>query len=198
MRETDSRELLHRQFAHGQPYEDYKSTMRENRDIITAVEREVRLDAACLEALTALPGPIRALAIVEDWCRDSVDNLPILARLAEASGKLDLHVFSKDQHPDLMALYLKEGKYESLPVFAFLDGDFNELGRFIERPDSVTELRARLKREHGAPPAPLSQLAEDQRAPVRQMIEDIRVETRPFATAEVQRELRPIFTRALR
>lgn len=179
----DRRDLLRSRFDHGLDYAGYKATMRENRDVIDTVEDQVVLDHSCLEALSALPRPIRAIAIVEDWCRDSVDNLPMLALLAEASGKLDLRIFSKDEHPDLMALYLKEGKYESLPVFAFLEEDFEEIGRFIERPDSVTELRARLKRERGAPQA----------AAPRELVEAIRRETRPFATAEVQRELTDIF-----
>lgn len=192
---TDRRQLLASRFEQGLSYEAYKATMRENRDVVAAVEREVQVDDDCVEALRARPRCLRTLAIVEDWCRDSVDNLPIVAALAAASGKLDLRVFGKDANPDLMALYLKEGKYESLPVFVFLGPDFDELGRFIERPDRVTELRDRLKKERGAPKAPLSELPADQRAGVRQLIEDIRIETRPFATAQVQRELTDIFRR---
>ena len=186
-------ELVREVFDHGLRYADFKTAMRENRDVIAQVEESVVLDPKALEALAQ---PLRALAIAEDWCRDSVDNLPIVAKLAEASGKLDLRVFTKADNPELMAAFLKEGKYESLPVFAFFDSDFHELGRFIERPDSVTELRARLKRERGGSEVPMSLLPDDQKAAARTLIENIRLETRPFATAEVQRELAAIFRRA--
>jgi len=183
-------------FDSGRRYGEWKAAMRENQEVIAEVEGEIELSPSAEEALRRLARPLRALAIAEDWCRDSVDNLPIVAALAEASGKLDLRVFTKAEHPELMALFLKEGKYESLPVFAFFDEDWRELGRFIERPDSVTELRARLKRERGGPDMPMSQLPEAERARVRGLIEDIRRETRAFATAELQRELTAIFERA--
>jgi hypothetical protein len=41
-----------------------------------------------------------------------------------------------------MQPYLKEGKYQSIPVFVFYDSDWNELGHFIERPADVTKLMA--------------------------------------------------------
>jgi thioredoxin family protein len=167
--------------------------MRENRDVVAQVEREITLDRACLEALERLREQLRVLVLAEDWCRDSVDNLPILMALAVASGKLDVRIFSKEQAPELMALYLKDGKYESLPVFVFLADDFSEIGRFIERPDTVTELRGRLKRERGGSDLPMSALPDQERATVRQLIEEIRLETRPIATAEVQRCLTTLF-----
>ena len=34
-----------------------------------------------------------------------------------------------------MDQYLNNGQYKSIPTFVFLDGDFNELGVWIERPD---------------------------------------------------------------
>ena len=193
---TDRQDLLRRRFVDGVRYATFKAAMRENRDTIEQIERDVALDPDCLERLRALPEPLRALAIAEDWCRDSIDNLPIVARLAETSGKLDLRVFTKEQAPELMALYLKDGKYESLPVFVLFDGEFNEVGRFIERPDSVTELRAQLRRERGDSKLPMSQLPEDQLAANRKLIEDIRIETRAYCTAEVQRELGKIFDNA--
>ena len=43
--------------------------------------------------------------------------------------------------PDLATRYLNHGRFESLPVFAFFDADWNEVGVFIERPVAVTERR---------------------------------------------------------
>ena len=84
----------------------------------------------------------------------------------------------------------------------FFDQDFRELGHWIERPASVTEVRAKRRKEifaahpeFGSPDAPVDQLAEDVR--VRLQAELVRVahETSKFANAEVVRELREIATR---
>jgi hypothetical protein len=49
-------------------------------------------------------------------------------------------------------MYLKDGKFQSIPVFVVYDQDWNELGHFIERPEAVTkqmaEETARFAREN--------------------------------------------------
>jgi hypothetical protein len=83
---------------------------------------------------------LRVLAIVEDWCKDSRDSLPVLAALVATSPGTVLRIVSRDEHPDLMAAYLNEG-FASIPVFVFMDGSSNELARYVERPRSVARLR---------------------------------------------------------
>ena len=102
-----------------------------------------------------------------------------------------------------MDQYLKDGQFRSIPVFVFLDDDFRELGAWIERPDSVTSLRAEkmanLYAQHpewGAQSTPIAELPEDIRIQVQQATQQMRQETAPFANAEVVRELRELVTRA--
>ena len=66
------------------------------------------------------------MVLAEDWCGDVIANLPLLGELAQASGKLNLRVFLRDQNLDIMDQYLKEGKFRSIPVFAFFDQDFSQ------------------------------------------------------------------------
>ncbi len=54
-------------------------------------------------------------------------------------------MFLRDANPDVMDQYLKRGLYRTIPVFVFFDEHMNELGRFMERQDVVTELRTLLK-----------------------------------------------------
>jgi hypothetical protein len=175
-------------FREGLTYDEFKARMSQNRDRLEANEREAEIREDDLAAFRALPETLNVLVIAEDWCRDTVDNLPILARLADESGRLDLRIFSRDQNQDLMNLYLKEGKYQSLPVFVFFDTDFREVGRFIERPDSVTDLRQQKRADaFAAHPA-----LEADEASRRELNERIRGETRAFANEEAVRALRAI------
>src|SRR5207247_8610326 len=121
-------------------------------------------------AFRALPRPVKVVVLAEGWGGDVIANLPVLGRLAQESGKLDVRVFLRDQNDDIMQRYLNKGQFKSIPVFVFFDEDFRELGHWIERPASVTEVRAKRRREifaahpeFGSPDAPVDQLPEDVR-----------------------------------
>ena len=186
-------------FEQGMTYDAYKAQMTRNQERFEANERNLALTEADLAPFKQLPRPVNVLVLAEDWCGDVIANLPILGRLAAESGKLNLRVFLRDQHPDLMDQYLNQGQFRSIPTFVFFDDDFNELGRFIERPASVTELRAQRRLqifqqnpEFGSPDAPVDQLPEDVRARLQAELNAMREETTAFANAEVIRELRAI------
>src|SRR5579883_1270242 len=133
-------------FEQGMTYAAFKEQMTRNRDRFEASEQRFTPSASDVEAFSKLPRPLNVLVLAEDWCGDVIANLPILGRLAEASGKLNLRVFLRDQNLDLIDQYLNQGKYRSIPVFVFFDDNFQEVGRFIERPASVTALRAQKTR----------------------------------------------------
>lgn len=187
-------------FEQGMSYEQYKASMTRNRERLEENERQVELSPADLAAFTLLPRPLNVLVLAEDWCGDVVANLPVLGRIAAESGQLNLRVFARDANPDLMDQYLNQGVHKSIPVMAFFDDDFREIGRFIERPESVTELRARKRAEIYArlgvsPETPLAELPEDMRTRVTDETARMRQETTPFANREVVRELRAIVER---
>jgi hypothetical protein len=173
--------------------------MTRNRERFEENERNAPVADADVETFRRLPGPLHVLVLAEDWCGDVIANLPILGRIAKESGRLDLRVFLRDQNPDLMDQYLNEGRFRSIPVFAFFDDEFRQLGVFVERPRSVTELRDRKRREiyasdpaFGAPTDPADRLPEDVRARLHERLVGMRDETKPFADREVVRELREI------
>jgi len=189
-------------FDQGLTYEAYKDQMTRNRDRLEENEQRVDLSAQDLAAFRALPRAVKVLALAEDWCGDVIANLPVLGRLAKDSGKLDVRIFLRDQNDDIMQRYLNKGQFKSIPVFVFFDDDFRELGHWIERPASVTEVRAKRRKdifaahpEFGSPDAPIDQLSEETRVRLQAELTKMRDETVKFANAEVVRELREIATR---
>ena len=186
-------------FAQGMSYEQFKNQMTKNRERLEANERRLEIDPTDLTTFSSLPRPLDVLVIAEDWCGDVIDNLPILGRLATESGKLNPRVFLRDQNLDLIDQYLKEGKYRSIPVFVFFDDQLNELGRFTERPASVTERRAKKRREifaqhpeFGSPDAPPDQLSDEVRGMLSQAVTAMREEIKPIDNRDVVRSLREI------
>lgn len=185
-------------FAQGQTYDEFKASMTRNRERFDANEERVRLGAEDLAAFRRAK-PLHVMALAADWCGDVIANLPVLGRVAKESGTLDVRIFERDANADLMDQYLNQGQYKSIPVFAFFDDRWNEAGVFIERPEAVTELRARKRREvfaahpeFGSPDAPPDQLPEDVRARLQTELQKMRDETTDQANTEVIRELRAI------
>lgn len=190
-------------FATGLTYDEYKAQMTRNLDRVEANEARVEIDAADLEAFRSLNGPIHVLALAEDWCGDVIANLPVLGRLAREAGTLDVRIFLRDQNKDLMQRYLNQGKYESIPVFAFFDDAFNEIGVFTERPASVTERRAEQRRklhaehpEFGQYGAPADALPENVRVRLTAEVTRLRDADVAWANREVIRALREIVERS--
>ncbi len=189
-------------FEQGMTYDEFKAQMTRNQERFVANEQQLALDPADVAAFKSLPHPLNVLVIAEDWCGDVINNLPILGRLAAESGKLNLRVFLRDQNPDLMDQYLNQGKFRSIPVFAFFDDQFREIGRFIERPASVTERSAQRRLEmyarhpeFGSPDASISELPEEIRTRLAEETAAWREEIRPANNQDVVRDLRAIVER---
>jgi selT/selW/selH-like putative selenoprotein len=188
-------------FAQGMTYDAYKAQMTRNRERLEANEQSVELSSDDIAFFAALPAPLHVLAIAEDWCGDVIANLPVLARLAAESGKLDMRIFLRDQYLDLIDQYLKNGQFRAIPVFVFFDQDFHELGHWIERPARMTERQEQMRRDlfandpalaGVAPDTPVAQMSEEARNRVTQAFADFREQNRMFSDREVVREIREI------
>jgi hypothetical protein len=191
------------EFEKGMTYQAYKAQMTRNRERFEENERQVQIDPDDLAAFRRLSRPLNVLALAEDWCGDVIANLPVLGKLAEASGKLNVRILLRDQHLDVMDRYLNRGEFRSIPTLVFLDPDFGEVGVFIERPESVTkataEKRAALHAAHpewGEPGRPPNELPEDVREAYQAAMAGIRDELRSFSNKEVIRGLRAIVEKA--
>ena len=190
------------QFESGMTYDAYKAQMTRNQERFVENEKKIKFDPADLEAFKKLPKPVKVLVIAEDWCGDVIANVPIIGRLAQESGKLDVRVVLRDQS-NLIDSYLNKGQFKSIPVIIFLDENFNELGAFFERPESVTAKRAEQRKQIfaenadlGSPDTPADQMTEEARAKYQQLAQAGRDATFDWANNEVVREFRAIVAKA--
>ncbi len=136
-------------YAQGFTYEAYLNSIGENRNRFTPHITAFKLapvDAQFFKSIVHRVGAVKIVAIGEDWCPDVHRGLPIIAKVAEASG-MELRFFPRDKNLDIMNLFLKDGKYQSIPVFAFFDGNFNHLCHWIERPTSAYRFQEQIRAE---------------------------------------------------
>jgi hypothetical protein len=193
-------------FAQGMSYDAYKGQMTRNRERLEANESAVELAAADLAYFQNLPQTLNVVALAEDWCGDVINNLPVLGRLAAASGKLQVSIFLRDQNLDIMDQYLKDGQFRSIPVFVFFDENFRELGHWIERPARIHEMLMTMRRNLFATDPAMAgmtmdmspgQMTEAARDRYMQANADFRAAHRTESNQEVVRELRALVERGL-
>jgi selT/selW/selH-like putative selenoprotein len=193
--------ITRERFEQGLTYEAYKAQMTRNLDRLEANEQLANLDPADIAYFRNLTAPIHLLIIGEDWCGDVINNVPVIARMAQETSKLNIRLFLRDQNLDIMDQYLKEGKYRSIPVVVAFDEDFRELGYWIERPAEISELSGKATAElfatdplfEGiAPGTSPGELPEAARNRMMQFFRQFREEHRANADRMVIRDLRAI------
>ena len=130
-------------FAQGLTFAAYLAQMRTNKERFEKRMADALITPADREAIRGRK--LRILVITEDWCGDALVGFPALARLVDDAPNVEMRVFLRDANPDVMDQYLKRGLYRTIPVIVFFDEQMNELARYMERQDVVTELRTLLK-----------------------------------------------------
>jgi hypothetical protein len=139
-------------FESGLTYAQWLEAMTQNKERFLANYEAAQINPQDVAAFNRLPQPLNVLVLAEDWCGDVIANLPILAKLASASGKLNLRIFKRDENLDIMDQYLNQGQFRSIPTIVFFDQAMNEVGRWHERPqmarDEMSEARRRFAAEH--------------------------------------------------
>jgi len=129
-------------FAKGKTFQQYLESGIRNRELFEHNYNGLNVSAeqaAALKDLASKPNGLHHIVVIgEDWCPDVYRGAGVAQKIAEAAG-VELRYFERDQNKDMIAEYLKDGEFESIPVFVFYDKDGNELAHFIERPKLANE-----------------------------------------------------------
>jgi Thioredoxin len=126
-----------KRFATGLTWKDYMAQMGDTRARTEENYAKSGLTDDERKFFSGL-GQVRyAMMLAENWCGDVHRNSPLLAHVVEAMPNCELRVFFRDQNLDLTDCFLNNG-YRSIPVIAFFDQDWNEIGRWIERAAAAT------------------------------------------------------------
>ncbi len=136
-------------FARGLSFHEYVSGLEKRRD---KYERDyanftpTAEEIAELKALVDRPGgPAKVLVITELWCPDCWREVPVMARLAEATG-IELRILARDENLDVMQEFLRDGEFQSIPVFVFYTRDHRYLAHWIERSAVAQEGMVEMRR----------------------------------------------------
>jgi hypothetical protein len=124
------------------------STLNETR--MNRLEKTMKITDENSLKLKSLKGEYIWLVISEGWCGDAAQILPILDKMAEESGKIDLKIVLRDENEDLMNLFLTK-KAKAIPIVIVIDKGTSEVvGSWGPRPKGAADLITNYKKEFGA------------------------------------------------
>lgn len=131
-------------FATGMTWQDYLAQMGNTRARTADNYQKAALTDTEQNFFSGLNQVRFGLMLAENWCGDVHRNSPMLARICEALPQCELRVLFRDKNSDLTDLYINNG-YRSIPIMVFFDSNWNEIGRWSERPSAATTRSASLR-----------------------------------------------------
>ena len=126
-------------YGQGFTYPDYIAQINVNKDMFekyteTAADAMTADDVAFFTKAASMEGGAAKMMVIgEDWCPDVYRGMPVFNRVAESAG-MELRVFPRDEHLDIMDEFLNRGEFRSIPTAVFYTKDGDYLCHWIERP----------------------------------------------------------------
>jgi hypothetical protein len=117
-------------------YDKFLTTARENVELMKARYNGLELSDGEEENLHSIQNEIKILVIGTDRCNDSAGILPVLARMASLSSKLQLRIVDSDVNAKFHQNYRVNGKRKT-PVVLLLNSNLQEVMRWVERPNAA-------------------------------------------------------------
>ena len=120
-------------------YKKFLKNARENVELMKARYDGFQIIEQDLVILDSIKNDLRILVIGTDRCDDTAGNLPILAKMAECSPKIEVRLLDSDANAGYHQNFKVNGKRKT-PVVLFLSPDHEELCRWVERPNAVYKI----------------------------------------------------------
>lgn len=130
MPDTDGLDL-HAVWREGIPYASFVAEADSLQKLWEGVYRTARIPDWAIDGARAA-GKLHLICITEDWCWDAANSIPVVAKLCDAVGNLELRVVRRDEHPEVMEYYLTNDT-RSIPIVVVLDAEFRERGHWGPR-----------------------------------------------------------------
>ncbi|MGG5507710.1 MULTISPECIES: thioredoxin family protein [unclassified Myroides] len=125
------------------PYAELNEARLHRLDKTLRVEPEVAL------VMENLSSDYIWLVISESWCGDAAQSVPMLNKMAELTGKVELRIVFRDRHLELMDQYLTNGG-RAIPKLLIVAKDtLNVMGDWGPRPADAVKLVNDYKAENG-------------------------------------------------
>ena len=126
-------------YHEGITFADFLEGAESRRDTWHDNYAAATVPADLLARARALPGAWRMLVVAEDWCGDSANTIPYLARLVDEVDGLDMRIVDSEVGRSVMEAHPTPDGRAATPTVVLLDAAGDEAGCFVERPATLQE-----------------------------------------------------------
>lgn len=108
-------------------------------------DKNYQASAKMVEAMGNVKRKMVWVLLLEGWCGDGAQCVPMIAKAAELSPQVELRILLRDENPELMDAHLTNGG-RAIPYLICYDLDSGkELGAWGPRPQELIALIQRVK-----------------------------------------------------
>ena len=130
----DHRSDLETLYAQGKTYVEFRDAATRRVQAWNDHYANAQVPDALRTRLTGLSGAWRLLVVAEDWCGDSANTIPYVAKLVDVAGNLDMRIINSTEGRAIMESHRTPDDRAATPTVILLTEDFEEAGCFVERP----------------------------------------------------------------
>ena len=113
------------------------------------LEKTITVPETIKERLSRFNEKVTWLVLVETWCGDAAQVLPVIQKIAELNDGIRLRVLLRDKNEALMDQFLTNGA-RAIPKLIMIDSNTEEvIDTFGPRPSAITKIVEDYKRIHG-------------------------------------------------
>lgn len=157
-------------FNQGMNSQQYLDQVKVNKEAITAVFKAAEVPPEDKAFFDGLDEPLKLAVFTAAWCGDALSTTPVIMRLGDASDKLEMRIFDRDEELELTNSFLPPHRAGTVPVFVVLDSQMQEIGRFVETAkelvpslDHMEEAVAKETMQPGEIGQPMNEISEASR-----------------------------------
>jgi len=137
-----------------------KSTSKEDSEVLVnysklnhsrmkRLDKTIKLSAEVIEKVESISRPIEWIILVEGWCGDAAQNLPIINKFADLNSNINLRIVLRDEHPELMNHFLTNGG-RAIPKLIHIENNYSKIESWGPRPSVATKMVADFKAKNGS------------------------------------------------
>ncbi|APQ16765.1 thioredoxin family protein [Maribacter hydrothermalis] len=119
-----------------------------NASRMRRLDKTIILSDSALTTIKEIAKKQTWLVLLESWCADAAQTLPILNKIAESSPLINLKIIFRDDNKELMDLVLTNGT-RSIPKILLLDESGNVMTTWGPRSKVASQMVVDYKKEHG-------------------------------------------------
>jgi hypothetical protein len=119
-----------------------------NASRMRRLDKTIKIPKVAVNAFQNINEKQTWLVILESWCADGAQTIPILNKICDVNSNLDVKIVLRDEHPELMNLFLTNGT-RSIPKMIILDSDNNILNTWGPRSRAATKMVEVYKKKNG-------------------------------------------------